>query len=198
MKTHLLSILALGFFILFLNSKINAQTTDRLKQQKLAEKEKKLKDIKHKAEQEVIVLGYTGGTMAPYGFNFYMMNPEKVGFYGSIRFGKSEIKQTVYEPFKGLVLNLGITKNLTWPIALYVGAGISDYDVFTPRPYNPYSDPKDPNDIYFSDWQFGFDTSFGLIFHVKGFELQGGLSLFNFSKPEFCFGIGYNFLNGLR
>lgn len=195
MKTHLLSITLLVFTFLFLNSNINAQTNDELKKQKLAEKNEKLKKIKQRGEQEVIVLGYTGGTMAPYGINLFTMSPEKVGFYGSIRFGKSQEKQLPYEPFKGLNLNFGITKNLFFPVGFYAAAGISDFEVLTPKAFvSPYA----PKDKYDSDWQFGFDTSFGLIFHVKGFELQGGVSLFNFSNPEFCFGVGFNFLRGMK
>ena len=195
MKTNLLSVTTLVLTFLFLNSNINAQSNEELKQLKLAEKKEKLKKVKEREAQKVFVLGYHGGTMAPIGFNFYMMDPDKVGFYGSVRFGRSVEKQLPNEPFKGLNLNLGLTKNLFFPVALYAAAGISDYEVLTPKAFvSPYA----PEEKYDSDWQFGMDTSFGLILHIKGIELQGGVSLFNFSKPEFCFGIGFNALRSTK
>lgn len=189
MKILLNKRLSMILLLVLFSSNLQAQTTEELKKQKLAEKEQKLKEAKQRAAQEAIAFSYHGGTMAPLGVAFYMINPDRIGFYASIRGGIQ--KNEPNKPFKGLNLNIGFTRNLFFPVAMYAAAGISDYEILRPKAYvSPYA----PNEKYDSEWEFGFDTSFGLIFHVKGVELQCGVSLFNFSRPEFCFGIGLNAL----
>lgn len=170
-----------------------SQTTEELKRQKQEEQALKLKLAKQESLKDVIAWGYHGGTMAPFGIAFYTMTPDKVGFYGSLRFGRT--REGVNKPWKDLNLNLGITKNLFFPVAGYMAGGISGYDYRTNK---AVISPYDPEDIYDYHSEIGFDASAGLIFHVKGFELQSGISFFNFKHPEFCFGIAYNLLNGMK
>lgn len=155
----------------------HGQTDEDLKRQKLAEKEQLLKIAKQRAAQEVFVVGYTGGVMAPYGFTLYTTFPDKAGFYSHLRSRIAGAEKILRTDRKDLNLVFGFTQNLFFPVALYAAAGISD---FTPA----YGD--------ISTWEFGLDTSFGLIFHVNHIELQSGISLFNFRRPEFCFGFGMN------
>lgn len=178
MKSNLPAIAILMTAILFLSSNIKAQHIDEIKKQKLAERKQKVKTARERAAQETFTIGYHGGTMAPIGISYYTMNPDKLGFYISGR-GGSE-KDT---PYKGLNLNIGITKNLFYPVGMYLAAG-----------YGDYTERKREGSSIGYGYKQGIDTSAGLIFHVSAFELQGGVSLFNMGKPEVCFGIGFNFL----
>lgn len=170
-----------------------SQTTEELKRQKQEEQARKLKLAKQESLKDVIAWGYHGGTMAPFGIAFYTMTPDKVGFYGSLRFARDP--EEANKPWKALNLNLGITKNLFFPVAGYMAGGISSYDYLTKKAIiSPYA----PEDKFDDHPEIGFDASAGLIFHVKGFELQTGISLFNFQHPEFCFGIAFNLLKGMK
>jgi hypothetical protein len=183
MKTNLLFITTLLACSLFVVES-KAQNVEDLKK----EKRLKLKEAKQNADKSFYGFGYYGGTQALIGVNFYVMNPKKLGFYASIRGAseKGEDYAKTYE-IKPLSLNVGVTKNLFYPVGMYVAAGVGMYEKYNPGKYG--------SEIDSDSWiAAGAETSAGLIFHVIGVELQGGVSLVNFKHPDVTFGIGFNWL----
>lgn len=173
--------------IFFCTVNLKAQNTEGQK-----EREQKFYKAKHKLDQGGGGFGYAGGVLAPLGASLYFLYPDKVGFYASFRASTKDIedypkttdKSSIPE-YKNLVLNVGITKNFGYPIGAYLAAGVSEYTTFIEK--ENYSKLQ-------QDGKIGADVSGGIIITVlREFNVMGGVSLFNLSKPEICFGIGWNF-----
>lgn len=180
---------------------------------RLEEEQRKQAAIETEAfisKHESLTIGWSSGSMAPYGFYLYSVHYDKVGFYAGIRSGFKSVKHSYdfrYTPTdivpvdnktrhtKGLALDVGLTIPISYRISTYMALGISDHETYSKSTFNVDGVPDKANYGINNDWMFGLATSFGAICRFnKGLMVTVGLSAVNFKHREFCFGVGYNFL----
>ena len=182
---------------------------------RIEEERKKQAELEAKAfrdKHEAITLGWSSGTMAPFGFYLYTIKYDKVGFYGGLRSGFKSVKNSydydlIYDPVdltpvdnktrhtKNIALDVGLTIPINYRVCTYVALGVSDHETYSKSTFTAKGVRHTASYSIEDDWMFGLTTSVGAICRFKkGLMVTLGLSTVNFKHGEFCFGVGYNFI----
>lgn len=166
---------------------LSAQDVEQQRNNRIAAQKDAKKDAEERIREEIVGFSFIGGSFKTFGVSFACnFDRSNVGFFASVR-GSSE-RPGSYDRHRGLAINAGVIKHIAGEFYI-IGAGgftdLTEWHPITPTPYYP-------NKYFDDEYTQGFETLVGVMYRYKRIMFQGGVSLMNFSKPEYVFGIGFD------